>query len=89
MPRTITYSCSVCGIAKQAANRWFVATNTKVGFHLNTWEWAVREERLDDEDVDYVCGQSCCHKLLDSFLQSSLDAETEYTQRHKGEDNGI
>lgn len=85
MPRTITYSCSVCGIAKQIANRWFVSTNTNVGFHLHTWEWAVREDVLDDDGTEYLCGHECIHKLLDKFLGDSIEAEAEYAERHKGE----
>jgi hypothetical protein len=77
MPRTVTYSCKVCGTAKQDANHWFVCTNTKIGFHLNTWEWAVREELLDDDGTDYLCGHQCIHKLLDRFLDSTVEQVSE------------
>ena len=73
MPRKIIYTCKVCGQQKQQTNRWFVSQGTRVGYHLMTWEWAVAQDVLDDEDIEYICGQSCAHKLLDGFLGETLN----------------
>jgi hypothetical protein len=42
--------------------------STHVGFHLQTWERAVQEHRLDEDETEHVCGQACAHKLLDRFM---------------------
>lgn len=70
MPREITYKCKQCGVAKTVNNHWYVLEQTNVGFHLYMWGWAVREDRLDDEAIEYLCGQACAHQLLDQFLAS-------------------
>jgi hypothetical protein len=69
MPRQVVYTCVVCGQPRQSSNHWFVAQNTSVGFHLRTWDWAVREDQLDESE--YLCGRECAHKLLDGFMEES------------------
>jgi len=63
-----SYNCEVCGAERKEANHWFVFTRTAVGLHFRTWNWAVREDALDDDDQGHLCGQGCAHKLLDDFL---------------------
>jgi hypothetical protein len=62
------YACSCCGVEHKDANHWFVLVSTPVGFHLQTWERAVQEHRLDEDETEHVCGQACAHKLLDRFM---------------------
>jgi hypothetical protein len=69
------YVCSVCGAERKDANHWFVLTETKAGFHLQSWEWAVREEMLDEEGTEHLCGQVCAHKLLDRFMSGAATGE--------------
>ena len=69
MPRTETFSCYICGEAKQQTNNWFVHLTGKPGLALNTWEWAESEGVLRDEATEYICGHGCTHKVLDAYLQ--------------------
>lgn len=62
------YACSCCGVERKDANHWFVLVETHAGFHLQTWDWAVAEHRLDEDGTEHVCGQACAHKLLDRFM---------------------
>jgi len=73
MPRQVTYTCAACGRTKQASNHWFVVVDRFVNhpFHLTTWAKIERDGRLDEDGVEFVCGQQCAHKLLDEFLEES------------------
>ena len=67
----MTYICAVCGVEKKDSNHWFVHQSTRVGFHLMTWDWAVREGQLDEDGTEYVCGHECSHTLLGQFLSNT------------------
>ena len=73
MPRKITYECKQCGIAKGDNNHWYILDKTKAGYHLYKWWWAVENDRLDDENIEFVCGQACGHQLLDQFFAKPTD----------------
>ena len=62
------YICGGCGAERKEANHWFVLERTKAGFHLHTWKWAEREQVLDDDRMEHVCGQACAHTMLDRFM---------------------
>jgi hypothetical protein len=63
-----SYTCDACGKKKAETNHWFIAEQTSVGLHIHTWEWAVRECQLDEDDTNHLCGQGCVHKFVDGFL---------------------
>jgi len=76
MPRAITYNCDICGAQRKEANHWFISFRpAKDGLIIKTWDWAAREGRLDYPEIKYLCGQSCAHKQLDQFLQSTSEFE--------------
>jgi hypothetical protein len=75
MPRAITYNCDICGAQRKEANHWFVAVTSSARVLFTTWTSAERNDRFDSDNVKYLCGQSCAHKLLDQFLQSSSESE--------------
>jgi hypothetical protein len=67
----VAYSCDVCEAEKKEVNHWLVSEESKVGIDFHTWEWAVREGRLTQDGplkLRHLCGQACCHRLLDEFL---------------------
>jgi hypothetical protein len=68
MPRRTTYNCKVCGTEKMSSNHWFVAHEDGTGLHFYRWRLAVSEGFLDDDGMEYLCGQVCANKLLDQFL---------------------
>ncbi len=76
MPRIITYSCSVCGTTKGESNHWFVHLTSKPGFQLNTWKWAEEKHQLDKGGIEFVCGHQCVHKLLDAYMQGSMETDS-------------
>jgi hypothetical protein len=55
------------------SNHWFIAEKTKVGVHFHTWDWAIREGQLDEEGIDHLCGQGCCHRVLDGYLSEMVE----------------
>lgn len=73
MSQKLAFSCDVCGAEKKEVNHWLVSDESNVGIDFHTWEWAVREGQLDVEEAKpiirrHLCGQACCHRLLDEFL---------------------
>ena len=82
------FVCSECGMERREANHWFVSTRTACGLEFHTWEWAVREGVLEDEQLGHLCGQECAHKLLDRFLTEVTTTKTQDPTK-KGEDNVI
>lgn len=71
MPRETTYKCLSCGTVKAEANHWYVIQATSDGVNFRTWNLAAQQGLLNDERFEFVCGQACAHKILDSFLAES------------------
>ena len=71
MPRETIFRCKICTVIKTGNNHWYVVEQTKVGLHIHTWNWAVQEQQLDKDGIEYLCGQACAHKLVDQFLAES------------------
>jgi hypothetical protein len=75
MPRKISYECKVCGTEKKDSNNWFVFTPSKIGFQLMTWHTAIEHSLLNNEDVEYICGAGCSHKILDQYLTAAKEGK--------------
>lgn len=70
MPRDVIYRCAVCNIEKKQTNHWYVFDKTKVGLHIHTFSWGLNEGDLDQ--LDYLCGEECAHKLLSQYFADQL-----------------
>lgn len=69
MPRRTTYNCKACGAEKLSSNHWFVVHEDEAGLHIHRWRWADRQGVLDDDGMEYICGQVCADKILNQFLE--------------------
>jgi hypothetical protein len=71
MSQKVAYSCDVCLVEKKEVNHWLVSEESKVGIDFHTWGWAEREGKLEPDGpniIRHLCGQACCHRVLDDFL---------------------
>ena len=88
MPRRTTYNCKVCEREKLYSNHWFVVQQDESGFHIHPWLWAIGLDVLDDEGMEYVCGQVCAHKLLDQFLAGNTVVQSKSSEVSDGSSDG-
>jgi hypothetical protein len=61
-------SCDICGSEKKLTNHWFVAYDQ--GGELRVSGWSSRNRLRSG--VKHLCGQTCLHKLVDTFMAKAL-----------------
>lgn len=67
------FTCSECERERQQANHWFVYTLAARGLEFHSWEWAAKQDLLEDAQLGHLCGQECAHKLLGRFLAAGTE----------------
>jgi hypothetical protein len=77
-----SYACDECGKAKAAVNHWMVVIAPRdrpEAMLIIPWD----EQAAKERDAKHLCGQGCCHSLVDRFLTTgSLDVSKNEPSGH-------
>ena len=68
--------CDVCKEIRGPSNHWilFSTTATEAAGALLVMPWD--DDEAQHEDVTHVCGRQCAHKILDRYLESLRNGES-------------
>ena len=67
-----TISCDMCSAQKREANHWFIAYEESGELHVSNWV----SPHLFRSGTKHLCGESCLHKLLSTFLGHAVQLQS-------------
>jgi len=67
-----TISCDMCGAQKREANHWFIAYEESGELNVSSWV----SPHLYRSGTKHLCGESCLHKLLSTFLAQAVQLQS-------------
>jgi hypothetical protein len=59
-----TFTCDICGIAKQETNHWYLAEASDEEVKIMIWEAEL------PTDFKHLCGQSCVQNFIEQWMGS-------------------
>lgn len=62
----------MCGAQKREANHWFIAYEESGELHVSNWA----SPHLFRSGTKHLCGESCLHKLLSTFLAHAVQMQS-------------
>jgi len=66
------FKCDVCGAVRGPSNHWLVVTEDSEGCWFLPWS----EDEATASEAKHICGAVCSHKVLDRYLESLRNGES-------------